>query len=307
MHLIIQIPCLNEQDSIGSVIECIPREIPGINKVSVLVVDDGSDDKTAQAAKKAGADYIVVHRKNRGLARAFETGLRNSLELGADIIVNTDADGQYPSKFIPDLVKPIVDGVADISIGDRRIHSREIFSPIKRVFQILGSWLVSRVSGIQVNDAVCGFRAYSRYSARSTNVLSDFSYTTETIIQAGISKMRVVNVPINSVVDTRASRLAKSMADFVIRQAVTIVRALFMYQPLKLFLSLALFFFTVGMIPFLRFIYFYLSGAGDGHIQSLLTGLVLLVGSFILAAVGILADLVAFNRKLLERILFKLG
>lgn len=299
--LIVQVPAYNEALHIGEVLQSIPRAMPGNIEVEVLVIDDGSTDQTGALAISFGADYIRAHGNNRGLARAFETGINECLARGADIIVNVDADMQYDPSQIGLLVAPIINGEADITIGDRQIWKSESFGIIKRLTQVFGSRVVSTLAGQTVSDAVSGFRAYSRDAAFDLNILSDFSYTTETIIQAGALRRRIMSVPVTRRDDTRPSRLARSAFKFVLRQAITIIRARIMYRPLRTFFSIGALFLIAGMIPIIRFGFFYITGFGDGHIQSLILGAVFLIISFLTFALGIIADLVGFNRKLLER------
>lgn len=301
MKLIVQIPAYNEQLTIAQVVSSIPREISGISLVEVVVVDDGSNDQTVAAARKAGADYILSHRGNRGLARAFETGINFGLENHADIIVNIDADLQYNPSDIPLLVAEIISGRADIAIGDRQIWKSGSFGIIKRVTQLFGSAIVSSLANQRVRDAVSGFRCYSRDAALDINVLSDFSYTTESIIQASALRRRIVSVPVVRSQDFRPSRLAKSPLQFVVRQAKTIVRARIMYRPLHTFFIMGGLFLVLGLLPVLRFLYFFFSGEGDGYIQSLILGVGLVIISLIVFSLGVVADLVGFNRKILER------
>lgn len=301
VKLIVQVPAYNEGRQIGDVLKAIPRSIGDDISVEVLVIDDGSNDGTASAAIESGADHIIVHRKNRGLARAFESGISACLEKGAHIIVNIDADMQYDPSEIPLLVTPIVKGEADIAIGDRQIWRTGSFRPVKRIMQLLGSRVVSSLSGQTVSDAVSGFRAYSRDAALDLNILSDFSYTTESIIQAGALRRRIISIPISRNEEIRPSRLAKSAFQFVMRQAITIVRARIMYRPLRTFFSIGIFFLILGSIPIVRFGYYYMTAGGDGYIQSLILGGALLIIAFLSFSLGIIADLIGFNRKLLER------
>ncbi|MFQ5524854.1 MAG: glycosyltransferase family 2 protein [Thermoanaerobaculia bacterium] len=305
MNLIVQIPAYNEAGSLPAAIADIPREIPGVESVRVLVVDDGSSDGTETVAREAGADHVVRHTKNRGLARAFRTGLDTCLELGADIIVNTDADNQYVGADIPKLVQPILEGRADVVIGDRQTGTIAGFSWIKKLLQRLGSGVVRRLSGTKVPDAVSGFRALSRSAALKLNIVTSFSYTIETVIQAGHDGMAVVSVPIGVNPDVRPSRLSKSIPQFVVRSVTTMVRSYTMYQPLKVFTFVGTVIFVAGLVPVARFLYFYFTDGGGGHLQSLILGGVLILIGFTTFTVGLVADLIDSNRKLIESLLEK--
>ena len=301
IKLIVQIPAYNEEHQIGKVVCAIPRSAMLGVEVEVLIVDDGSDDGTVSAALKAGADHIIRHSRNRGLARTFESGISACLEKGADIIVNIDADMQYDPAQIPLLVEPIISGQADVTIGNRQIWKSGSFGLVKRLFQSLGSRVVSRLSGQRILDAVSGFRGYSRDAALDLNILSDFSYTTESILQAGAQRKNIVSIPITRRDDIRPSRLARSSSQFVIKQASTIVRSYIMYRPLRTFFSIGAFFLIAGLLPVIRFIYSYVVSDGGGHVQSLILAAALLIIAFVVFALGIVADLIGFNRKLLER------
>ncbi|HEX3528547.1 MAG TPA: glycosyltransferase family 2 protein [Thermoanaerobaculia bacterium] len=308
MKLIIQIPCYDEEQTLAQTIADLPRRIDGIDTVEILVIDDGSTDRTAEVARQSGADHIVRHLRNQGLARAFRTGLDACLGLGADIIVNTDADNQYAGASIPALVRPILDGHADIVIGDRRPGTLSHFSPGKRRLQRLGSRMVRRLSHFSagdVPDAVSGFRALSRAAALKLNVVSSFSYTIEMLIQAGHEKMAVVSVPVAVNPDTRASRLFRSVPQFLLQSLSTMVRTYTMYKPLRVFTGLGLFLVLAGTVPVLRFLVYYLLGQGSGKVQSLVLGGVLLLAGFMSLLIGVIADLIAINRSLLETLLEK--
>jgi glycosyltransferase involved in cell wall biosynthesis len=306
MRLVVQVPCYNEEDTIGTVIAEIPRCLPGVDDVLVLVVDDGSRDGTVAAARAAGADYVARHARNRGLAAAFRTGLDAALRLGADVVVNTDGDNQYPGADIPRLVAPILQGKADLVVGDRDAASATHFSPEKRRLQALGSWVVRQLSGTDVPDAPSGFRAMSREAALRLNIVTTYSYTLETLIQAGTQRFAVTSVPIETRPTHRKSRLARGTFDYVQRSLVTIVRAYAMYQPIRVFVALSLLLVIPGLIGAGRFGWFYLSGSGAGHVQSLILSAVLLIIGFQVGLIALVADLIAANRRLLEESLYRL-
>lgn len=303
MKLIVQIPCLNEAADIADVIRSVPREIEGIGSVEVLIIDDGSSDGTAGIAADAGADHIVVNKKTLGLARTFQKGITTALSLGADVIVNTDGDGQYAGASIRDLVGPVVRGEADIVVGDRKPFENKDFSASKRILQRVGSTVVKRLASIDVPDAVSGFRAYSREAAMRTTVFTKFSYTTETLIAAGNSGMVVASVPVETNAVERPSRLFNSIHSFVFRQMVTILRSFVMYRPLRAFMLLGLAMFVLGLLPILRFLVLYAMGDGQGHIQSLVIGGALMICGYISCLVALLSDVVATNRRLEEEII----
>lgn len=302
MKLIIQVPCLNEAGTLAIAIGALPRKVPGFDEVEWLVIDDGSTDDTAQLAATLGVDHVVRHPVNRGLATAFMTGLDTCLRLGADVIVNTDADNQYEATDIPKLTSPILAGAADMVIGGRPINDTEHFSWVKKKLQHLGSWAVRVASKTDVADAPSGFRAISRDAAMRLNVFNPYTYTLETIIQAGLSNMRVVSVPIRTNEDLRPSRLVKSISSYVRRSLVTILRVFITYRPLFFFFWLALLLTVPGIMLGIRFVYFYLSGNGNGHIQSLILASLLLVLAALAGMCGLIADLISTNRKLLERV-----
>lgn len=300
MKLIVQIPCHNEAETLPSVVADIPREIPGIDRVEILVIDDGSTDGTSEVARQHGVDHVVQNLSNQGLARTFGTGLDAALRLGADIIVNTDGDNQYPGADIPKLVAPIVASEADIVIGNRQTSEIAGFSPVKKLLQKLGSSVVARMSGIDVPDAVSGFRAFSREAALNTNIFSTFSYTIETLIQAGRKHFTVVSVPIGINAVTRPSRLYRNIPHFIFQSVSTMVRVYAMYRPLRVFMYIGTIFVVLGSIPVIRFVFYYLSGAGDGKIQSLILGGTLITIGGLSLMFGMLADLISFNRQLSE-------
>ncbi len=309
MKLIVQIPCYNEAETLPLVLDSIPRRIPGVDEVRVLIIDDGSQDDTVQVARQHGADYIVRHAANQGLARAFRTGLDACLRLGADVIVNTDGDNQYPQQDIPRLIAPVLAGQADIVVGDRQTWTIPQFSPLKKLLQALGSRVVRAVSGTSVADAPSGFRAYSREAALRLVSLTGYSYTVENVIQAGKVGLVTVNVPVTINPVTRPSRLKKSNWDFVKRQGATILRLYALYEPLRTFFYLSLPFTLVGLLLILRFLYFQFIAEHVGigrHVQSLVIGGTLLTLGLMLFVFGLLADLVAANRRLTEEVLYRL-
>src|SRR5690606_8100520 len=302
MKLIIQIPCLNEEATLGIAIADLPREVPGFDRVEWLVVDDGSTDRTAAVARELGVDHVVRHPVNRGLATAFMTGLDACLRLGADVIVNTDADHQYQAADIPKLTAPILAGQADMVIGARPIDQTEHFSWIKKKLQRFGSWAVRMASKTQVADAPSGFRAMSRETAMRLNVFNAYTYTLETIIQAGLSNLRVYSVPIRMNADLRPSRLVKSISSYVRRSLVTILRVVVIYRPMRLFAAVGTLLGVIGLLVGLRFVYFYVTGDGSGRIQSvILSALCILLGAMAWM-MAIISELIAVNRKLLEKL-----
>lgn len=306
MKLIIQIPCYNEAQTLGIALSALPRQVPGFSSVEWLVVDDGSSDQTVEVAREFGVDHVVRLPVNKGLATAFMAGLEACLRLGADVIVNTDADNQYEAQDIPKLTAPLLDGKADLVIGERPIAQTEHFSFIKKRLQKLGSWVVRKASGTQVADAPSGFRAISRDTALRLNVFNRYTYTLETIIQAGRSNLRVVSVPIRTNPDLRPSRLVKSTLNYVLRSFATIFRMLVVYRPMVLFFSAAAMFFALGTLAGLRFLWFFLTDGGAGHVQSVIFASLCLILGALLFIVGLLADLVATNRRLLENIQYQL-
>ena len=302
MKLIIQIPCLNETGTLAIAINALPREVPGFDRVEWLVIDDGSTDGTAELARELGVHHVVRHPVNRGLAAAFMTGMDACLALGADVIVNTDADNQYEARDIPLLTAPILAGEADMVIGARPISETEHFSWIKKQLQHLGSWAVRVASKTDVADAPSGFRAISRETAMRLNVFNPYTYTLETIIQAGQSNLRVASVPVRTNEDLRPSRLVKSISSYVRRSLVTIFRVYVTYRPLFFFFWVAALLAVPGVLIGARFVYHYLSGQGGGYIQSLILASLLLTLAALAGMCGLLADLIATNRKLQERI-----
>lgn len=303
MKLIIQVPCYNEAGTLAITLRALPRELPGFDSVEWLIIDDGSQDATVKVAMDCGVDHVVRHNRNQGLARAFMTGLQACIERGADVIVNTDADNQYNADDIPKLVAPIVAGTADFVVGARPI---EHFSPIKRYLQKVGSWVVRVASRTDIPDAPSGFRAIARIAAQQLVVFNEYTYTLETIIQAGQKNMAITSVPIRINADLRPSRLVKSIPSYVKHSIITIIRIFIIYRPFRFFVSLGLVFLVSGLLIGLRFMWHYLSGRGEGYVQSLILASVLLGMGFQTILVAFLADLLASNRKLLEDIRYKL-
>ena len=300
--LIIQMPCLNESGTLAIALNALPRQVDGFDTVEWLVIDDGSTDGTADLAASLGVDHVVRHPVNRGLAAAFMTGIEHALRMGADVVVNTDADNQYDARDIPALTEPILARQADIVIGARPIAATEHFSWVKKKLQHLGSWAVRMASGTDVADAPSGFRAISRDAATRLNVFNRYTYTLETIIQAGQSNLRIASVPVRTNEDLRPSRLVKSISSYVQRSLVTILRVFVTYRPLFTFLTLAAIVALPGLLLGLRFLYFFVNGQGEGHVQSLILASLLLMLAAMAGMCGLIADLIATNRKLLERI-----
>lgn len=305
MKLIIQIPCLNEAKTLGIALAELPRSVPGIDKVEILIVDDGSTDDTVAVARAAGVDHIVRHPANFGLARAFMTGLDTSLKLGADIIVNTDADNQYCAADIPALVAPILEGRAEYVIGTRPIARIEHFSPVKKFLQKLGSYVVRRISGTRVEDAPSGFRALSRDAAMRMNVFNRYTYTLETIIQAGYKNIPILCVPVRVNADLRPSRLVKSIPRYIQRSIFTMIRIFVVYRPFKFFFSIGTVFFLVGFLLGCRFLWHWLAGGGRGMTQSLILAAVLMLMGTVFSMMAFIADLLSVNRQLLEDIQYR--
>jgi glycosyltransferase involved in cell wall biosynthesis len=301
MKLIIQIPCFNEADQLPATLRDLPRELAGVDTLEWLVIDDGSSDDTVGVARRLGVDHIVRLTNHKGLAAAFQAGLDACLKLGADVIVNTDADNQYRGADIPRLVEPILAGAADMVIGDRRIETIEQFSPVKKRLQRLGSAIVRRVSHTSVPDVTSGFRAYNREAALQVQVVSKFTYTLETIIQAGKMLVAVDSVPIATNPKTRDSRLFPSTWAYVRRNGLAILRVYTMYEPLRVFVIAAAIAALAGAVVWVRFLYYFASGHGHGHVQSLILGATMLVVAVQLAALAVLADVLAAIRVLMQR------
>jgi glycosyltransferase involved in cell wall biosynthesis len=308
MYLIIQIPCYNEENTLPQVLADLPTDIPGITKIETLIIDDGSHDKTTLVAQQLGVHHIVRHAQNRGLAATFQTGLETCLRLGADVIVNTDGDNQYPGDQIALLIAPILMGQAEMSIGDRQTQIIEHFSPLKKLLQQWGSWVVRMASGTNVPDATSGFRAFSREAALRLTVLTRYTYTLETIIQAGKKGLPIAHIPIQVNEPLRESRLVKSNWSYVKRSAATILRIYALYEPFRTFIYLSLPFLAVGIFLLSRFLFFYIMGeSGIGrYVQSVMVGGTSLVIGLLLIVLGIIADLIAANRWLLEETLYRL-
>jgi len=301
MKLIIQIPCYNEAATLTTSLDALPKSIPGIDQLEILIIDDGCTDDTVQVARDWGVDHVVSHVGNKGLAVAFMTGLTNALALGADIIVNTDADNQYNADDIPQLIEPILKHQAEFVIGARPISDTEHFSPIKKRLQRLGSAVVRWVSGTDVLDAPSGFRALSREAAIQLNVFSAYTYTLETIIQAGVKNIPLVSVPVRTNADLRPSRLVKSIRDYVKRSILTIGRVFVIYRPFQVLGIVGVALTAGGLILGIRYLYFVLIGEGAGHIQSVILTAILLLMGYHTFSLAILADLISINRRLLEQ------
>ncbi len=308
MKLLIQIPCYNEAGTLSIALGALPRSIPGFDSIEWLVIDDGSTDDTVKVARECGVDHIVRHSGNQGLAKGFMTGLNACLRLGADVIVNTDADNQYNADDIPLLTKPILEQRADIVVGARPIEAIEHFSPAKKMLQKLGSWVVRIASRTDIPDAPSGFRAMTRAAAQRLMVFNDYTYTLETIIQAGQKNMAITSVPIRVNEDLRPSRLVNSIPSYIKRSIVTIVRIFVIYRPFRFFGTVGAILLTVGFLLGLRFLFNYFGGEGEGegHIQSLILAAILIVAGFQTILAAFLADLIAANRRLLEEVSYKL-
>jgi glycosyltransferase involved in cell wall biosynthesis len=306
MKLIIQIPCYNEAKILPKTLLELPKAINGFDSIEILVIDDGSTDNTAKIARDHGADHIVHLSRHLGLAQAYSNGLEASLRLGADVIVNTDADNQYKAEDIEKLIRPILQGTAEMVIGDRGVQTQPHFPPHKRALQAIGSRVVSATAGFPIPDATSGFRAITRKVALETMVLSNYSYTLETLIQAGAKKVRVSFVPIKTNPPERPSRLFRSIRDYLVHSTVTIMRSFAMYRALRIFSVISALMLLAGGVIGGRFIFFYLQGEGSGMVQSLILAAVFLIVGFVTFLIGLIADLVSFNRKILEEVLYRL-
>lgn len=302
MKLIIQIPCYNESETLEIALNALPKQIDGIDEIEYLIINDGSKDNTVEVARQWGVQYVVSFRQNKGLARGFMAGIDACLRNGADIIVNTDADNQYCGDDIEKLVRPILEGKSDIVIGERPIDQTKHFSPLKKSLQHFGSWVVRKASKSDIPDAPSGFRAFSRDAAIRLNVTNEYTYTLETIVQAGRTRIAQTSVPIRTNAELRPSRLFNSMFGYVKKSMVTILRAYMMYKPLRTFTVIALIPFCIGLAVDIRFLLFFFSGNGSGHMQSLIFGSTLIIMGFMTFVIGLQADLIASNRKLLEDI-----
>jgi glycosyltransferase involved in cell wall biosynthesis len=303
VKVVVQVPCLDEEDTLPLVFERMPRKLPGVDTLEFLVIDDGSRDRTVEVAQRLGVHHIVRHTRNMGLGQAFRDGTLKALELGADILVNTDGDNQYPSERIGDLIQPILDGEADIVIADRQTHAIEHFSLLKKWLQAIGSKVVNLAAGLDVRDAASGFRAYSRDALMRLNTVTRFSYCVETLIQAGNKRIAITSIPIETNPKTRESRLFRRTSEHVMKSAVTIIRAYVMYKPMTLFMTAAALLFAAGLVPFIRFLVllaFASNSGGTRHLQSLLVGAILMIAAFVAVALGVIADLIRINRVLLE-------
>ena len=301
MKLIIQIPCYNEAETLEIALNALPKKIEGIDEIEVLIINDGSKDNTVEVAKNWGVNYVVSFKKNKGLAKGFMAGVDACLRNGADIIVNTDADNQYCADDIATIVRPILEGKADIVIGERPIDQTKHFSWLKKKLQHFGSWVVRKASDTNIPDAPSGFRAYSREAAMQLNIVNEYTYTLEQIVQAGRNKIPIMSVPIKTNPDLRPSRLFNSMFNYVKRSMITIIRAYIMYRPLNFFLTLSVFPFVAGFAIGIRFLIYYFRG-DNGHVQSLLLCSLLIMISVMIAVLGLMADVIAANRKISQEI-----
>ena len=304
--LIIQIPCYNEEDTLPATVRDLPRSIDGIDVIEILIIDDGSTDRTIDVARELGVDHIIRLTKNQGLAVAFARGLEASLQMGADVIVNTDGDNQYRGDCVRDLVKPILKGDAEMVVGDRQINTIQSFSASKKVLQKFGSWIVRWASKTNVPDATSGFRAFSKEAALRLSIYSEYTYTLETIIQAGKKGISITSVPVETNEVLRESRLIHNTFQYVIRSAITIIRIFLMYEALRVFLSLSVIPLLGGFFLLSRFGYYFLIGDGQGHIQSLIIATILMVLGFVTILIGLLGDLIARNRRLNEEINYRI-
>lgn len=302
MKLVIQIPCLNEEESLPITLSALPKHIDGIDEIKVLIVNDGSTDRTIEVAKKHGISDFVNFTHNKGLAKAFSAGLNKALEMGADIIVNTDADNQYNASDIEKLVRPIIDGNADIVIGSRPVNKISHFSIIKKMLQNFGSFVMRRVSSTSVKDAPSGFRAFSRNAAIQMNIFDNYTYTLETIIQAKAKGLVIENVEIDVNPELRRSRLFSNIFVYIRRSIFTMLRMFIVYRPFRFFITVGILFLLAGLIPGVRFVWYFLTGDGQGHIQSLILAAILLLTGVQVSLIAVLSELIAINRKLLEDI-----
>ncbi len=300
MKLIIQIPCYNEAETLEIALNDLPKHIDGIDEIEYLIINDGSIDKTVEVAVNWGVHHVVSFSRNKGLAKGFMAGIEACLSYGADIIVNTDADNQYCGEDIETLIRPILDGKADIVVGERPIDDTEHFSWLKKKLQHFGSWVVRKASKTQIPDAPSGFRAYSREAAMHINVINEYTYTLETIVQAGRNKMAITSVPIRTNPELRKSRLFSSMGSYIKKSMLTILRALLMYRPLMCLSIIGFVPFTIGFVIGFRFLILYLQHNSEGHIQSLILACTLMIIGFVTFIIGIMADVLSANRKIME-------
>jgi glycosyltransferase involved in cell wall biosynthesis len=304
VKLIIQIPCFNEEETLPITLNDLPKTLKGVSRIEVLIIDDGSTDRTVEVARKEGVNHVVRFSNHKGLAEAFSAGLDASLRLGADIVVNTDADNQYHGEDIQKLIDPILEGRADIVIGDRKTKTIKHFSFAKKRLQSAGSWMVRQLSGTHIPDVTSGFRALNREAALRMNIISGYSYTLEMVIQAGKKNMAITHVPIRTNPKLRPSRLFSSIQSYIKRSVATIVRIYTLYEPLKIFISVGGAIFGLGFVISLRFLYYFMTHQGAGHIQSLILSTVLMLIGFQIILIGLLSDIISANRRLLENILY---
>lgn len=306
LKLVIQIPCFNEAQTLPQTIAALPRTLEGVDEIEYLIVDDGSSDNSVSVAEGLSVDKIIRLKEHSGLATVFITGIEHSLKMGADIIVNTDADNQYNAEDIQDLIAPIIEKKADIVIGDRGVGSLESFSPLKRKLQVFGSWVIGKASGMEIPDATSGFRAFNRESALRMIVQSQYSYTLETLIQAGARNMVVKSVKVRTNPQTRPSRLMKSIPQYLTMSGMTIMRSYTMYRPLRVFSIIGFTLILGGIALGIRYVYFIVTQQGSGNIQSLILAAIFSIIGFQILLIGVLADLVGFNRSILEDILYRI-
>ncbi|OIH96968.1 glycosyltransferase family 2 protein [Curtobacterium sp. MCBA15_001] len=300
MKLFIQIPCLNEEQTLPDVLDSIPTSIPGVDEIEVLVIDDGSTDRTVEVARAHGVQHVVRHTTNMGLARSFRDGVDYALLHGADIVVNTDGDNQYPQAQITELVQPILRAEAEIVIGDRQTRTIEHFSAFKKLMQRFGSWVASRAAGLDLPDAASGFRAYSKYALIRLNIVTRFSYCMETIVQAGYKRIAIASIPISTNAKTRESRLFRNVWQHIFESGSAIARVYLMYRPMALFASVSAVLAACGMVPFVRYLVLLATDSGGNHVQSLLLGIVLVITAVLSITIGVVADLTRLNRTLAE-------
>lgn len=306
MKLIIQIPCFNEEQTLGLVLKSIPKQIPGIDVIETQIIDDGSTDNTSKIAKEFGVNHIISYIGNKGLGHAFKIGCENAIEHHADILVNTDGDNQYNSSDIPKLIRPILEKSADIVVGDRQTKNIHHFSFFKKLLQKLGSKVTSQLTNTKINDAVSGFRAYSRQALLEINITTEFSYVIDTILQASKKRLKTEFIPITTNPPTRPSRLFKNIWQHIKNSTANMIRVYTMYEPYKVFLSLGSIFLIIGFYPFARFLYFYLHADKGMHVQSLILGATCLIIGTQFLGLGIIGDLMAKQRKLTEDVLYRL-